>query len=120
MNVEMKDALNGHMFVDYEDMNGIMFNVIELNDGRFNLLLEIFNVEEDDEEGENTYGVTIRTAIYEDNLVDMATKVKVILDLGLFDHLFFVDEASCLDIEAEEKYKFDWSDYFASHPMTIN
>jgi hypothetical protein len=126
MNYALKEALKQTPFVDIGDFNALMFNVIELTNGRFSLILEYFYLTDEsspeDDEGlsENEYGIVLRTGIEEDNLVDIEVKIKALLNTGLFDHLVFIEEASCMTIDADTKYKFDWGDYMTSSPMFVN
>jgi hypothetical protein len=122
MNGKLKATLGGFIFVDFGDMNALMFNVIQLPDDKYNLIMETFymDIEDESETGTDEYGIVIRTPIVEDNLVDLGLKVKAILDIGIYDHLIFVQESTCMNIDGEEKYKFEWNDYISSTQMYVN
>lgn len=117
MNKELKKYYSNFPFQDYEDFNAIVFTVFR-EDGKYNLMIDTLYVNEE-KDYQTEYGYTVRTTIYTDNLVDMASKVQAILDLGMYDNLIFMPESNCFESEGLSSYNFDWNDYFASN-ATLN
>jgi hypothetical protein len=106
MSIPHKQTFAHFPFIEYEDFNAIVFNVIQLNDGNMNLILDMMNLDDNDS-GED-FGLTLRTTIYGDSLVELAKYVKSFLDLG------------CMDQESEVKYEFSWDDYILEENNTLN
>jgi hypothetical protein len=119
MNYALKEALKQTPFVDIGDFNAVVFNVITLANGNFSLITELFYLGDENGE-ENEYGIVIRTGIEDDNLVGIAANIKVLLDIGLYNHLVFIQEAVCMNIDGEEKYRFDWDDYMSTSRLLVN
>lgn len=119
MNKELKNKLGRFPFIDNEELNAVNFNVIQMKDGMLNLIIEYSYIDTEQEEYPLEYGITMRTSVYTNSLVDMANHVQQYLDLNLFDYIIFLSEGSCFDTEAEVLYEYDWEDYFTETP-TLN
>lgn len=119
MNHNLKSKLGGILIYDYGDFNCIEFNTMMMEDGKFNLMIDIGYINSEDENYPYEYGYSIRTTSYTENLVDAAQSVTSFIALGMFDNLVFITEASCIDLDGNVKYDFDWNDYFAS-AATLN
>lgn len=120
MNHNLKSKLGGILFFEYDDFNCIEFNVVTMGDGTLNLMMDIGYVNTEIEEYPYEYGYTMRTTIFEKDLVDVAKKVSDYLDFGMFEHLVFLNEAYCLNVEGDVEYEFLWDDYFANSSVVLN
>lgn len=120
-NKELKKTTIGDFpFVDLEDVNTITFNIILAKDGKMNAIIDFGYIDMDDDDYPLEYGLSLRTTIFEKNLVDVAKKVKMFLDLGMFENLIFLPESVCMDNNGEMKYEFSWDDYLVSDNVMIN
>lgn len=120
INKEFKEKFNSFPFIDYEDFNAITFNVHQMEDGALNLLLDFICIDTDVEDFPYEYGYTLRTTIFEDNLVDMSKHVQAFLDLGMFNHLTYLSESLCLTYDGEVDFAFNFDDYFDSETTMLN
>ncbi len=120
MNHNLKSKLGGLVFFEFDDLNCIEFNVLHLNDGTFNLVADIGYVDTENEEYPYEYGYSMRTTIFESDLVEIGKKINAYFELGMFDHLVFLPEAFCIDENGEEEFAFDWSDYMTDTPVLLN
>jgi hypothetical protein len=118
MSIPHKQTFAHFPFIEYEDFNAIVFNVIQLNDGNMNLILDMMNLDDNDS-GED-FGLTLRTTIYGDSLVELAKYVKSFLDLGMFNTMTYIPNSACMDQESEVKYEFSWDDYILEENNTLN
>ena len=120
MNQNIKNKLKGLVVFDYEDLNCIEFNVVRLGDGNLNLTIDLGYIDMEDGAYPYEYGLSLRTTVYHDNLVDMGKHVSDFLEFGMFDNLVFIEEAFCLNIEGEEQFSFSWDDYIVDTSSILN
>jgi hypothetical protein len=120
MSALLKSKLDSFPFIDFEDLNSVIFNVIQMKDGMLNLSIELHNIDTENPEFPSEYGFTIRTTIFVDTLIKCAKSVEAFLDLGMFDNLVFLPESMCLDIDGETIYEFSWDDYLLNDNVQLN
>lgn len=120
MNQNIKSKLGGLVIFDYEDLNCIEFSVARLSDGQLNLIMDIGYIDMDNPDYPYEYGNSVRTTIYEDNLVDMAKQVTKFFEMGMFDHLVFIEDTVCYDVNGSIQFEFNWNDYFLETPVDFS
>jgi hypothetical protein len=118
MSIPHKQTFAHFPFIEYDDFNALTFNVIQLNDGNMNLIVDFMFL--DDSKDSEDFGLTIRTTVYADSLVELAKTVKSFLDLGMFNTMTYIPTSVCMDQESEVKYQFSWEDYILEENNILN
>lgn len=118
MNKDLQERFSDHPFIDFEDINAIAFSVMKDDDG-YNLMIDFMYVATSANEAHTDYGYTTRTAIFRDTLPELAEVITSLLELGIYDHLVFLEDSNCFDENGDTSFDFSWVDYMNT-PPTIN
>lgn len=118
MNTILQERLSDFPFIDFDDMNAIAFTVFK-EDGQYNLMIDMMYIGGTNDDSKVGYGYTTRTAIFRDNLVELAVVITSLLELGIYDNLVFLEDSNCFDDNGDTSFEFSWNDYMNT-PPTIN